>query len=105
MTIGVRHVMQLSLFTLLAPLYCPCLIQFFIFRIFDVVGFLSIPIHADIVIGSINPCFELCMRCVFFAGTDNRFYSSHSEGHVFSLLAVPEIKDTPWFTHTNTLIN
>ena len=49
MTLVGRHVMQIRVFTMLAPLYRPCLMQFFICLICDVVGFLSIPIHADIL--------------------------------------------------------
>ena len=48
------------------------------------------------------------MMCVAmdFAGTDNRFYSSHSKGHVFSSHPTPQrkFKYGPWFTHINTLI-
>ena len=41
-----------------------------------------------------------------FAGTDNRFYSSHSECHVFSPHRAPhrpQVKEATWFTHKNTI--
>ena len=48
------------------------------------------------------------MMCVpmDFAGTDNRFYSSHSKGHIFSSHPAPhgKFKYAPWFTYINTLI-
>ena len=43
------------------------------------------------------------MMCVHvdFAGTDNRFYSSHSKGHVFSSHPAPhrKFKYASWFAH------
>ena len=47
------------------------------------------------VLGSSNLFFQImhamCVR-MDFAGTDNRFYSSHSEGHVFSPHSEPHRK-------------